>query len=252
MAAIPSFFIPSKPPTPVAPSAEEAKLTLGQSIKILTGQLEPWLILIPFAVYVGFFNSVSTLLNQILEPYGLSDTDAGIAGAVLIVVGLVAAAITSPIIDRTKSYLLAVKVCVPVLGVSLLIFYWMPPTGGIPGPYVVLAVVGAAAFSLLPIAMEFLVELTHPISPEVTSTLAWSSGQLLGGVFIVISDALKAGPDGDPPYNMQKALIFTAVIALLAVPPPMCLGLFGRGDRLELKRVTSDAAVLRRHTEASA
>lgn len=145
---------------------------------------------------------------------------------------------TSPLIDRTKSYLLAVRVAVPVIGLCYLVFVWMPGTregGGVAGPWVVLAVLGAASFSLVPVVVEYLVELTHPVSPAVTSTLAWSGGQVLGGVFIVVSGALKR-EDGD----MRDALVFHAVLALVAVPLPLCLGLFGRKDKLLLRRVQSD------------
>lgn len=242
--SIPSFFIPAAPPTPAAPSCETPKLSLRQSVHILFGHLEFWLLLIPFAVYVGFFNSISSLLLQILQPYGFDDTQAGIAGALLIVVGLVTAAITSPILDRTKTFLLAIKVAVPILALCYLIFIWMPQTASVAGPYVILATLGAAAFCLVPVVVEYLVEVTHPISPEVTSTLAWSGGQLLGGLFIVISDSLKADATADPPYNMQKALIFTAVVSLLVVPLPLCLGLFGRNEKVQMKRVRSDENAL--------
>ncbi|KAL2258355.1 hypothetical protein VTK26DRAFT_8365 [Humicola hyalothermophila] len=241
--AIPAFFIPAAPPTPVAPSAETPKMSLRASAKVLSNQVEFWLLFISFAIYVGLFNSVSSLLNQIMMPYGYNDEEAGIAGALLIVVGLVAAAVTSPLIDRHKSYLLAIRAAVPLIAACYLVFIWMPATragGGVAGPYVVMAVLGAASFSLVPVVVEFLVELTHPVSPEVTSTLAWSGGQLLGGVFVVVSGALRAGPAADPPEHMRDALIFTAVLALAAAPLPLCLGLFGRGDMLTLRRVRSD------------
>lgn len=196
--------------------------------------------MIPFAIYVGFFNSMSSLLNQIMMPYGFTSDEAGIAGAILIVVGLVASAISSPIIDRTKAFLLAIKVAVPLIGLSYLVFIWMPGTRDLAGPFVILSILGAASFSLVPVALEFLCELAYPVSPEVTSTLAWGGGQLFGGIFIVVSDALKAGPEGNPPDNMDNALIFTAVVALVAMPIPMCLGLFGRKDKLTMKRVRSD------------
>lgn len=249
--SVPSFFIPASPPTPAAPSSETPKLSLRESARVLTSHLEFWLLLVPFAVYVGFFNSVSSLVNQIMEPYGFSDTDAGIGGALLIVVGLVAAAVTSPILDRTKAFLPAIKVAVPLLALSFLVFIWMPATRGLAGPYIVLSVMGASAFSLVPVAVEFLVELTHPVSPEVTSTLAWSGGQLLGGIFIVVSDALKAGADADPPFHMRRALVFTAVVALLVAPLPMCLGLFGRGDKVQLRRVKSDERESGRSSEST-
>lgn len=201
--------------------------------------------LIPYSIYVGFFNSVSSLLNQIMMPYGFTSDDAGIAGALLIVVGLVAAAISSPILDRTKAFMLAIKVSVPLIGLCYLAFVWMPGTRALAGPYVVLSVLGASSFSLVPVALEFLCELSYPVSPEVTSTVAWAGGQLLGGLFIVISDALKAGPDADPPFHMANALIFTAVIALVTVPLPLALGLFGRKDRLVMRRVRSDERSVR-------
>ncbi|KAH7198008.1 major facilitator superfamily domain-containing protein [Fusarium flagelliforme] len=238
--ALPAFLIPAKPPSPVGPASETPKLSLRESIGVLSSSLEVWLILIPFAVYVGFFNSISSLLNQMLKPYGISDDQAGIGGAVLIVVGLVAAAVSSPIIDRTKSFLLTLKILVPLVGISYLIFVWMPETKDVAGPYVVLAILGASSFSLVPVALEFLIELSHPLSPEVTSTIAWAGGQLFGAIFIIISDALAAGKDASPPKNMKNALIFQAVLALAVVPLPLCLGLFGRESKTALRRIRSD------------
>ncbi|KAJ4012954.1 hypothetical protein NW752_006224 [Fusarium irregulare] len=238
--ALPAFVIPAKPPSPVGPASETPKLSLRESIGVLSSSLEVWLILIPFAVYVGFFNSISSLLNQMLKPYGISDDEAGIGGAVLIVVGLVASAVSSPIIDRTKSFLLTLKILVPLVGISYLIFVWMPETKDVAGPYVVLAILGASSFSLVPVALEFLIELSHPLSPEVTSTIAWAGGQLFGAIFIIISDALAAGKDANPPKNMKNALIFQAVLALAVVPLPLCLGLFGRENKTALRRIRSD------------
>lgn len=237
---MPAVLVPSKPPTPVGPSSQTPKLNLRQSIGALGKSLELWLLLIPFSVYVGFFNSTSSLLNQIMGPYGFSNDEAGIGGAVLIGVGLVTAAITSPIIDRTKKFLLAIRALVPIIALSLLVFLWMPETRSIEGPYVVLAILGASAFSLVPVVLECLIELSHPLSPEVTSTIAWAGGQLFGAIFIIINDALVEGEDASPPRNMKKGLIFQAVVAMVVAFIPLSLGLFGRQDKLSLRRIASD------------
>ena len=245
--AVPAFFIPAYPPTPVAPSSVIKRPTVARQINLLLKNPTFWLIYIPFVVYVGFFNSFSTLLTQFLTPYGLSEQDAGIAGAVLIVVGLVAAAITSPLIDKYKQYVLLIKLLVPLLGIGYLIFIWAPPTGGIAYPYVVCALLGAAGLSLVPIALEWLCEVTYPVEPELSSVLCWAGGQLMGAIFIIVSEALEAGSDGNPPYNMQRALIFQAVIAVAVVPCALLLGVFGttkkaRSEAEELSRQTTSAS----------
>lgn len=207
------------------------------------------MIMIPFIFYVALFNSISSLINQMLQPYSFSEDDAGIGGALLIVVGLVTSAITSPILDRTKSYLIAIKIQVPIIALSYLAFTWAPQTRTLIAPYVILSILGAASFSLVPVALEYLIEITHPVAPEVTSTICWTGGQLLGGIFIIVSDVLRAAGADDgtaddhtklPPGNMHKALIFQAVVALVVVPLPLALGCFGRQRHVKMRRVDAD------------
>lgn len=240
VASIPSFFIPAAPPTPPSASSAIPRTPLREATRQLLGTLEFWLILVPFAVYVGFFNSVSSLLNQILSPYGASETDAGIAGAILIVVGLVTAAIMSPITDKYKHYLGSIRVLVPIVVASYIGLIFAPSSSaGIAPSYVVMALMGASSFALLPIVLEYLVEITYPFSPEIGSTICWTGGQLLGACFILIQDALKANDNANPPSNMRNALIFAAVVSAVAAPFPLSLSLFGRvvtRRRLEVDR----------------
>ena len=145
----------------------------------------------------------------------------------------------SPITDRYKAYLLTIKIFIPILGICYLAFIWAPSSGTIAAPYVICALLGASSFILVPIVLEYIVEIMYPITPEVGSTICWAGGQLLGGIFIVIQNALKDGENAHPPRNMKRALIFQAVIALVVVPLPMLLGLWGievRKRRLEVER----------------
>jgi MFS family permease len=191
-------------------------------------------------LYVGFFNAFSSLLNQILEPYGFSEDNAGIAGAVLIVVGLVCAAVSSPFIDKYKFYLVYIKAAVPLLATAYLVLIWAPQSKSLAYVFVICAILGAASFGLVPVVLEFMVEIHHPLGPELGSSLCWCGGQLLGGIFIVIMDALKDSTRADPPKNMKRALIFQAVLAVLVVPSPLCLGLFGRKAHVRRKRWEAD------------
>lgn len=104
-----------------------------------------------------------------------------------------------------------------------------------------MALLGASSFALLPIVLEYLAEITYPFSPEIGSTICWTGGQLLGACFILIQDALKAGADAKPPYNMRNSLIFAAVVAVVAAPFPLTIGLFGRV--VETRRLEVDRGV---------
>ena len=170
-----------------------------------------------------------------MTPYGFSETESGIAGAVLILVGLVSAAVTSPIMDRTKAYLMFIKMAVPLIALCYLAFIWAPGTRSLVAPFIILAILGAASFSLVPVALEWLVEVTWPVGPEAGSTICWTGGQLFGAIFILVSDALKEGIEGDPPFTMGKALLFQAVVGAAAVPCAMCLGLVGKVTRGRLE-----------------
>jgi MFS transporter, FLVCR family, MFS-domain-containing protein 7 len=225
------------------------KEKLIPSLRFLFTSPEFYMIFIPFTIYVGLFNNISSIINQILAPYSFSETEAGIAGALLIVVGLVTAAVTSPIIDRTKSFLFAIKLQVPIIAACYLTFTWAPGTRSRGAVYAILSTMGASSFSLVPVVLEYLIEITHPVSPEVTSTICWTGGQLAGGIFILISDALRASGVSDgsaddgskmPPGNMFRALIFQAVLALVVVPLPLTLGCCGRRAGVRMRRIEAD------------
>ncbi len=121
--------------------------------------------------------------------------------------------------------------------------------------YVILALLGAASFGVLPVALEYVVEVTFPVGPEVSSVLLWTGGQLLGGIFTIIMSALKdeTGTDSkgsSPAGNMRRALIFQAVITCIAAVLPMGLGLKILGlDGDVSRRIAVDAGDQRLENE---
>jgi hypothetical protein len=143
---------------------------------------------------------------------------------------------------------------------------WAPQMRTIAAPYVLSAVLGACSFSLLPIALEYLVEISFPASPEVSSTICWVGGQVFGGIFIVVMNELKDGRPVDleqvqkagrgqaakggdrPPGHMFWALVFQAVVCALVLPLPLMLGVerlgfASREGRLK-KDVDGDSVVV--------
>ncbi|KAK6503909.1 hypothetical protein TWF506_002134 [Arthrobotrys conoides] len=233
---VPVFFVQGKPPTPPCPSSAQEKLPFGSAFTKILKSIEFWLIFIMFSILVGFFNASSSLLNQIMEPYGYSENEAGIGGAVLIVVGLLASAVVSPVIDRTHTFLLAIRILVPIISICYIALIFAPTSRSLAPPYIVLAFLGAASFSLLPLSLEFVVEITHPVSPEMTSTILWSGGQLLGAAFILSMTALTDNGTGE----MRRALIFQAIISCFASIAALGIGWGKRGVHVLARRIALD------------
>ncbi|KAI5281529.1 hypothetical protein KEM54_003222 [Ascosphaera aggregata] len=236
----PAFFIPARPPTPPSPVVASEKTPLRQSLRQLAKSPEFLVIWIAFSIYVGLFNAFSSVINQVLQPHGFSEDESGIAGAVLIFVGLGAAAIVSPFTDYHKHYLLTVKILVPIIAASYIGMVWAPNPKTVAPAYAVCGVIGATSFSALPVILEYVVEITYPIPPEVPSTLCWMGGQIFGAIIVIIDDALKAPVDASPSENMTRSLIFQGVIAGATVPMPLMLGVFGRGEALKVRRSTAE------------
>lgn len=213
---------PAHPPSPPCASAAAPKLPLAASLRHL---LRSWAFLTAlsmFAIYVGLFNAYSTFILQIMGPYGYTSDEAGYAGAILIVAGIVSAAVASPVLDRTHHYLALFSLCLPVIaGCYVALIYTATPSRQLAGPLLVSAVLGACSFALLPAILEWVQEQAAPASPAATAAVLWSAGQLAGAAFILSMNALKHAPgDGsNPPENMHRALVFQAAWAGAGVAP---------------------------------
>lgn len=86
------------------------------------------------------------------------------------------------------------------------------------------AALGAASFTLVPIALEWLADATYPVGPECGSVVCWAAGQLLGAGMLVAAGALGAGAEGKPPWNLHAALVAAAVVGGVVAPGAFLLG----------------------------
>ncbi|KAI5784502.1 major facilitator superfamily domain-containing protein [Pyronema domesticum] len=207
------LLFPSSPPTPPSASGSQRKASVAETKKVLENNRNFWLMLVLFSIYLGLFNAFTSLLNQIMFPRGYSPDQAGICGAILILSGLISTAVVSPVIDRTHAYFLAMRFFVPMIGAAYVAFIWAPEGGRILAPYIVGALLGAASFCLMPLALELSVEFTYPVAPEWSSSALWCGGQLMGAVLLLVMDRMK-----DEKGDMRTALIFQGVLAAAAVP----------------------------------
>lgn len=140
-------------------------------------------------------------LNLTQAPVGYSEEQAGFFGAALLLTGLIAGVITSPLFDRilTHHLSLTIRLCVPPLaacwiglifagehlaGVSTFIIdpELVRPHNEVP-IYVLACLIGILGFLLLPVALELGVEVTR--NAETSSAILWMSGNLFTLLFVL-------------------------------------------------------------------
>jgi cyanate permease len=201
-----AFFavVRERPAAPVGP--EERSLVLD-GLKSMLRNRDFVVLLILFFIGLGLFNAVTTWIEDIVRLRQFTPAEAGFAGGMMVVGGIVGALVIPALSDRTRRrvpfMLLALAGAIPgLLGVTFAASYGLLLASSF--------VLGAFLLSSGPLGFQYGAEITHP-APEGTSNgLLLLAGQVSGIAFIVGMDALKS-PSGSMTTSL---LILTGLLAV--------------------------------------
>lgn len=200
-----------RPPTPPCPPDQEARSLVLDGLKQTLRNKGFLLLMLIFFVGLGVFNAVTTWIEDIVRPRGFSITQAGNAGGLMIVGGIIGALILPALSDhyrkRTPFLVLALAgATVGLVGITYATSYWLLLVASF--------VLGFSLLSSGPVGFQYGAEVTYP-APEGTSNgLLLLMGQISGIAFILGMDSFKSPGTGSmtPPL---MALIGLMVIGLL-------------------------------------
>ena len=105
-AAAAAFFIATvreKPPTPAGPADQEVRSLMFDGLKSMMKQKDFILLLIIFFVGLGMFNGVTTWIEEIIAPRGFSGAQAGTAGGLMLIGGIVGAVVIPLVSDSSQA-----------------------------------------------------------------------------------------------------------------------------------------------------
>lgn len=210
MAAAVIFVVFAKegPPTaPCRPDQEERSLVLDGLRNIFRVKDFNWLLFI-FFIGLGVFNSVTTWIENILNPRGFSNTQAGITGGLMIAGGILGALIIPILSDRyrrrTPFIILALAgATICLAGITFATSYWLLLVSG--------AGLGFFLLSSGPIGFQYGAEITYPTSEGTSNGMLLLMGQISGIAFIFAMDSFKSSITG----SMTIPLI--VLIALMTI-----------------------------------
>jgi cyanate permease len=206
------FFIlvaREKPAVPVGRPEDEIRSLMFDGLRSMIRRKDFLFLLAIFFVGLGMFNGITTWIEEIVGPRGFSTAQAGVAGGVMLIGGIVGAFILPLISDslrRRKPFVIIALVgLLPgLLGVTFATSYWLLLAGSF--------VFGFFLLSAGPIGFQYGAEMTLPAPEGTSNTLLIVAGQLSGIIFIFLMDALKS-----PSGSMTEALLGLLALTLVSV-----------------------------------
>jgi MFS family permease len=169
---------------------EEAKASISfKDIKGFFGKKDFIILEALFFIGVGLFTALLTWLETILNARGLTPTDAGLIGGIIIVGGIVGSMVIPGISDkvaRRKPFIIA---DLAVAAAMLFLFAEI-------SDFLILTVVGAILgfflMSALPIGLEMSAEIVGSALAGSASSFLWLFSQAGSVIFILFMDAIKS------------------------------------------------------------
>ncbi|CAK8677998.1 unnamed protein product [Clavelina lepadiformis] len=194
----------SLPPSPPSSSADAESQPFLVGLKALARNRQYYLLAWAIGGGIALFSVLTTLLSQILCPWGYTDTYVGVAcGSALIGAGFVGSAIAGVFVDKTKRFTEVTKVCYALAVVALVVFAVMHNK---PYQWVLLACMcglfGFFGIPIYPIGNELAVETTYPVGEATSSGIVFMSGQLQGIVLVLLLQSI--GTDLKQPPSTNK------------------------------------------------
>ncbi|KAI8144123.1 major facilitator superfamily domain-containing protein [Fennellomyces sp. T-0311] len=231
--AIPIMFTPRKPANAPSASAEASRASVWQGVKTLAKNFQFWNICVLTAVNAGMYFTISVVAIQATAPFGYTEQQSGIAASILMLSGFIGGGLLGYWLGKTSQHLMIIKMFTPMLCGTyiMLIFEIVPNAFGV--LVSICFLIGFFAMGLFPVQLEYACEISYPVPESVSSNIIWSMSTVSMLIFTLVTDALRAGPDADPPNNMKLSMAVSAAIICVGSVP--CIWLSG-----EMKRTAVD------------
>ncbi|KAL3111468.1 hypothetical protein niasHT_017695 [Heterodera trifolii] len=213
----------SEPKIPPTVSASQKNYPFFRGIKECITNPQYWVLMFVMGGGIGMFNTLYTLMQQLLCPSGYSNMFSGTAAALLITGGVVGATGASIFVDRTKFYEETMKVSMGlavVFGLAFLQF--VLHVGMKPWLLVTCFIFGVFGLAAYPVGLQLSAECTFPVSETTSTGLVVISGQIQTIIYLALMRTL-ARPL-QPLYRKNEVctLVRAAAIELLKEPPQTC------------------------------
>jgi len=170
-------------------------------------------LLLSFSVGLGLVNSVLTLVFQLVDPYGYSNTDAGLFGFVLILSGLLGAAVMAWVMEHTRAYRTIYSYGFLLCTITVTFFTTMLYHDNFNLLIFSFGLMGMTIVPIFPVCLENTAECTYPISEDISVGVLLTVGNIGTVLITFLLEAMINEPAfGPPPFTPSNLLIVVVLI----------------------------------------
>jgi len=181
------------PPSPLGPPEQEERALMFDGLKQALRKKDFLLLMLIFFVGLGVFNAVTTWIEEIVRPRGFSIVQAGNAGGLMILGGVLGALILPTLSDRYRRRVSFIILAIAGATLGLVGVTFATSVGLL---FLSSFVLGFFLLSSGPIGFQYGAEIARP-TPEGTSNgLLLLMGQVSGIAFILGMDSFKVPETG--------------------------------------------------------
>jgi FLVCR family feline leukemia virus subgroup C receptor-related protein len=159
----------------IAPVDEEGPGLLQQTVTLMTGNSSFVLMLCSAAIGLGATTALSSLLAELLLPFGISETDSGWAGFSSLIGGTVLSYAAGVVVDRKRIYKVPLTFCLggSALFVAAMLAVVIVGDASVAriGSLILYPLSASFLNAALPLYYEYGLECSFPIAESIPSTL---------------------------------------------------------------------------------
>lgn len=181
----------SEPEIPPSASAAEESLEFGPGLKRMFTSKNYIIIFVVLGSGLAMFNTVYTVMQQVLCSVGYSNEFAGLCSSLMVIFGTLGSTCVAFFVAKTNLMVETEKTCFCLAVISGLLFIVTSLNPGIaPVIGVACGLFGFFGIAAYPLGMEIGAECSYPVSPTAAAGFIVLSGQIQSAALISMISAL--------------------------------------------------------------
>ena len=138
---------------------------------------------------LGIMNTQGTVIGIIAAQYHYTNNQVALFGGLFIFGGICGSAVAGTIVEMKKNYKTMLTILAFLSTVALVELMFVMKSLSVWGTAVSCFLVGSVSIAVLPVGVDFAVEISHPVPESISTGLLLSTGQVIG-IVLTVCDSL--------------------------------------------------------------